>query len=412
MKTVVITGIGVVSPIGNSVPEFLENVKKGANGVDKITRFDASAHKTQFACEVKNFNPETRIEKKELRKMDLYTQYALYACAEAIEQAKLEHSKTDKNNIGVIWGSANGGVSTYDNEMLEFAKNPKNPRFNPFFIPKILINMASGWISMRYGFGGVVYNTVSACASGNNALIDAANHIRWGKAKVMIAGASEAPITPSHIAGFNALKALSTQNEQHKTVSRPLDKNRDGFVMGEGAACFVLEEYEHAISRGVPILAEFAGGAMTADAYHITATHPEGIGAVRCMQLALKDADIEHDEIDYLNLHATSTPVGDNSEVLAVKKVFGKHIEKLHVSATKSMTGHLLGAAGALETLICVLSVLHGFVPPTINTVDIAEDTYLPNIVLGTAIEKNVRYAMSNNFGFGGHNATLIIKKY
>lgn len=272
--------------------------------------------------------------------------------------------------------------------------------------------MASGWISMRYGFGGIVYNTVSACASGNNALIDAANHIRSGRAKVMIAGASEAPITPSHIAGFNALKALSVQNENFYTASRPLDKNRDGFVMGEGAACFVLEEYEHAISRGATILAEFAGGAMTADAYHITATHPEGIGAARAMQLALKDADIQNEEIDYLNLHATSTPLGDNSEVLAIKKVFGNHIEKLHVSATKSMTGHLLGAAGALETLICVLSVLHSFIPPTINTTEIADDTYLPNIVLDKPVQKNVRYAMSNNFGFGGHNATLIIKKY
>lgn len=412
MKTVVITGMGVVSPIGNSVAEFLENLKKGENGTAKITRFDASAHKTQFACEVKNFNPERYMEKKELRKMDLYTQFALYACAEAVEQAKLEHSKIDKDNVGVIWGSANGGVSTYDQELLEYAKTPENPRFNPFFIPKMLINMASGWISMRYGFGGVVYNTVSACASGNTALIDAANHIRCGKTKVMIAGASEAPITPSHIAGFNALKALSTQNANYKTASRPLDKYRDGFVIGEGAACFVLEEYEHAISRGATILAEFAGGAMTADAYHITATHPDGTGAIRCMQHALKDADIQYDEIDYLNLHATSTPVGDNSEILAVRKVFGKHINHLHASATKSMTGHLLGAAGALETLICVLSVLHGFIPPTVNTTEIAEDTYLPNIVLHKTVQKNVRYAMSNNFGFGGHNATLIIKKY
>jgi len=412
MKTVVITGMGVVSPIGNNVPEFLENLKKGTNGAGKITRFDASVHKTQFACEVKNFMPELCIEKKELRKMDLYTQYALYAVAEAITQAKLEQSKIDKDNVGVIWGSANGGVSTYDNEMLEFAKNPQKPRFNPFFIPKMLINMASGWISMRYGFGGIVYNTVSACASGNNAIIDAANYIRFGKAKVMIAGASEAPITPSHIAGFNALKALSIQNENYLTASRPLDIHRDGFVMGEGAACFVLEEYEHAISRGATIYAEFAGGAMTADAYHITATHPEGTGAVRCMKQALADADIQYDQIDYLNMHATSTPVGDNSEVLAIKKVFGKYIEKLHVSATKSMTGHLLGAAGALETLICTLSVMHGFIPPTINTQKIDEDIYLPNLVLSQSVQKNVRYAMSNNFGFGGHNATLIIKKY
>lgn len=272
--------------------------------------------------------------------------------------------------------------------------------------------MASGWISMRYGFGGIVYNTVSACASGNTAIIEAANQIRYGKAKVMIAGASEAPITPSHIAGFNALKALSTQNQNFQTASRPLDKDRNGFVMGEGAACFVLEEYEHAISRGVPILAEFAGGAMTADAYHITATHPEGIGAIRCMQNALLDAKIQPEKIDYLNLHATSTPLGDNSEVIAIKKVFGSHVNKLYVSATKSMTGHLLGAAGALETLICVLAVQHGFIPPTINTQEVGQDTYLPNIVLGTALHRPIRYAMSNNFGFGGHNATLIVKKY
>lgn len=412
MKTVVITGMGVVSPIGNSVAEFLENLKKGTNGVGKITKFDASSHKTQFACEVKNFNPETHIEKKELRKMDLYTQYALYACAEAIKQANIEQSKIDKENVGVIWGSANGGVSTYDQEMLEYAKNVNNPRFNPFFIPKMLINMASGWISMKYGFGGIVYNTVSACASGNNAIIEAANYIRHGKAKLMIAGASEAPITPSHIAGFNALKALSIQNENYLTASRPLDKHRDGFVMGEGAACFVLEEFEHAISRGAPILAEFAGGAMTADAYHLTATHPEGIGAVRCMKNALRDANIETEHIDYLNLHATSTPVGDNSEILAIKKVFGNHVHKLHVSATKSMTGHLLGAAGSLETLICILSVRHNFIPPTINIQEIDADTYLPNIVLSQPVEKNIRYAMSNNFGFGGHNATLIVKKY
>ncbi|MCS7075693.1 MAG: beta-ketoacyl-ACP synthase II [Bacteroidia bacterium] len=413
MKTIAITGIGIISPIGNSVSEFLESIKKGISGANLITKFDASAHKTKFACEIKNFKPETRIDKKDLRKMDLYTQYALYACAEAIEQAQLQYNtKIDKNSVGVIWGSANGGVSTYDQEMLEFAKTPQNPRFSPFFIPKMLINMASGWISMKYGFGGIVYNTVSACASGNSAIIEAANQIRYGKAKVMIAGASEAPITPSHIAGFNALKALSTQNEHFQSASCPLDKNRDGFVMGEGAACLVLEEYEHAISRGAAILAEFAGGAMTADAYHITATHPEGQGAIRCMQQALSDAKIQPEQIDYLNMHATSTPLGDNSEVLAIKKVFKNHVNKLFVSATKSMTGHLLGAAGALETLICVLAVHHGFIPPTINTKELDEDTYLPNLVLNNPILKPIRYAMSNNFGFGGHNATVIIKKY
>ena len=413
MRRVVVTGLGALTPIGNTVSEFWEALKAGKSGAGPITKFDASKHKTRFACEIKNLDITQFIEKSESRKYDLFTQYALIATQEAMRDSNINLEKIDRTKVGVIWASGNGGVGTFDEQMLEFAKGDGTPRFNPFFIPRILVDMASGIIALKYGFHGINYTAVSACASANSAIMDAFNYIKWGKANVMITGGSEAPITASAIGGFNACKALSINNENPQTASRPFDVNRDGFVMGEGAATLILEEYEHAKARGAKIYCELAGAGMSADAYHLTATHPDGVGAILGMQMALDDANIKTTEIDYLNMHATSTTVGDLSELKAVKKLFGEHVSKINFSATKSMTGHLLGAAGAIEGVASVLSIIYQEVPPTINTVNL--DPEVPagfDFTLGKFKKASINYAMSNTFGFGGHNATVIFKKY
>jgi 3-oxoacyl-[acyl-carrier-protein] synthase II len=410
-KRVVVTGLGALTPVGNTVSEFWNNLVDGKSGAAPITRFDTSKFKTKFACEVKNFDPLNYFEKTVARKIDPFTQYALVASDEAIRDSQLPLDKIDKRRVGVIWGSGNGGFQTFQNEVMEFAKGDGTPRFNPFFIPKVIVDIASGWISMKYGFMGLNFTTVSACATSTTAIIDAMNYIRWGKADVIITGGSEAAINESGIGGFSAIKALSTRNDDPATASRPFDKDRDGFVMGEGAGALVLEEYEHAKKRGARIYAEVVGGGMSADAYHLTATHPEGAGAILGMQWALEDANLTVNDVDYLNPHATSTPVGDLSEMKAVAKVFSGNT-KMVISATKSSIGHLLGGAGAAESIICIKSIHEKMVPPTINTQEI--DTALPgglSIVTGTKLQKDVKVAMSNTFGFGGHNATIIFKE-
>lgn len=412
MRRVVVTGLGALTPIGNNVNDFWNSLVNGVSGAAPITRFDAAKFKTRFACELKNFNPLDHIEKAEARKYDVYTQYALIAVEEAIKDAGIDFSVLNRNRIGVIWGSGNGGIQTFQEQVMEFAKGDGTPRFNPFFIPKMIVDIASGIISIKHGLRGVNFTTVSACATSNTAIIDAFNYIKWGKADMIITGGSEAPINETGMGGFNAVKALSTFNENPAVASRPFDVNRDGFVMGEGAGALILEEYEHAVKRGATILAEVAGGGMAGDAYHLTGTHPEGEGAYLGMEAALEDAGITAAEIDYLNAHATSTPLGDNSELKATQRMFGEHAAKLHISATKSMTGHLLGAAGAVEAIACIKALQHDLIPPTINTKDI--DPELPsglNLTLGTAVKKTVNYAMSNTFGFGGHIATAIFKK-
>ncbi|GGH58865.1 3-oxoacyl-[acyl-carrier-protein] synthase II [Filimonas zeae] len=412
MRRVVVTGLGALTPIGNNVNDFWNSLVNGVSGAAPITRFDAAKFKTRFACELKNFNPLDHIEKAEARKYDVYTQYALIAVEEAIKQAGIDFSTLNRNRIGVIWGSGNGGIQTFQEQVMEFAKGDGTPRFNPFFIPKMIVDIASGIISIKHGLRGVNFTTVSACATSNTAIIDAFNYIKWGKAEMIITGGSEAPINETGMGGFNAVKALSTFNENPAVASRPFDVNRDGFVMGEGAGALILEEYEHAVKRGATILAEVAGGGMAGDAYHLTGTHPEGEGAYLGMEAALEDAGITAAEIDYLNAHATSTPLGDNSELKATQRMFGEHAAKLHISATKSMTGHLLGAAGAVEAIACIQALQHNLIPPTINTKDV--DPELPaglNLTLGTAVQKEVKYAMSNTFGFGGHIATAIFKK-
>lgn len=412
MRRVVVTGLGALTPIGNNVNDFWNSLVNGVSGAAPITRFDASKFKTRFACELKNFNPLDHIEKVEARRYDAYTQYALIAVEEAIKNAAIDFSVLNKNRIGVIWGSGNGGIQTFQEQVMEFAKGDGTPRFNPFFIPKMIVDIASGIISIKHGLRGVNFTTVSACATSNTAIIDAFNYIKWGKADMIITGGSEAPINETGMGGFNAVKALSTYNENPAIASRPFDVNRDGFVMGEGAGALILESYEHAVKRGAPILAEVAGGGMAGDAYHLTGTHPEGEGAFLGMEAALEDAGITAAEIDYLNAHATSTPLGDNSELKATARMFGEHAGKLHISATKSMTGHLLGAAGAVEAIACIKALQHNLIPPTINTQEV--DPGLPaglNLTLGTAVEKTVNYAMSNTFGFGGHIATAIFKK-
>lgn len=412
MRRVVVTGLGALTPIGNNVNDFWNALVNGVSGAAPITRFDAAKFKTRFACELKNFNPLDHIEKAEARKYDVYTQYALIAVEEAIKDAGIDFSVLNRNRIGVIWGSGNGGIQTFQEQVMEFAKGDGTPRFNPFFIPKMIVDIASGIISIKHGLRGVNFTTVSACATSNTAIIDAFNYIKWGKADMIITGGSEAPINETGMGGFNAVKALSTFNENPVMASRPFDVNRDGFVMGEGAGALILEEYEHAVKRGATILAEVAGGGMAGDAYHLTGTHPEGEGAYLGMEAALEDAGITAAEIDYLNAHATSTPLGDNSELKATQRMFGEHAAKLHISATKSMTGHLLGAAGAVEAIACIKALQHDLIPPTINTKDV--DPELPsglNLTLGTAVKKTVNYAMSNTFGFGGHIATAIFKK-
>ena len=412
MKRVVITGLGALTPIGNNIADLWQSLVKGVSGAAPITRFDASKFKTRFACEVKDFNPLDYIEKAEARRYDLYTQYALITVAEAVKNADISFDQLNRDRIGVIWGSGNGGIQTFQQQVTEFAQGDGTPRFNPFFIPKMIVDIASGVISIKYGLRGINFTTVSACATSNTAIIDAFNYIRWGKANMIITGGSEAAINESGVGGFNAAKALSTNNAEAATASRPFDVSRDGFVMGEGAGALVLEELEHAKKRGAPILAEIVGGGMAGDAYHLTGTHPEGEGARLCMLAALEDAGIEPEAIDYLNTHATSTQQGDLSELKAAERVFGRE-STINISATKSMTGHLLGAAGAVEAIACIKAVQHNIVPPTINSTEI-EPAYKEvfNLTLQQAQQREVRYAMSNTFGFGGHIATTIFKKY
>lgn len=412
MKRVVITGLGALTPIGNNVNDFWQSLVNGVSGAATITRFDASKFKTKFACELKNFDPLNYIEKAEARKYDLFTQYALIAVEEAIKDSNIHFENLNRNRIGVIWGSGNGGIGTFQQQVMEYAQGDGTPRFNPFFIPKMIVDIAPGVISIKHGLRGINYATVSACATSNTAIIDAFNYIRWGKADMIITGGSEAPIVESSVGGFNASKALSTLNENPAMASRPFDIHRDGFVMGEGAGAIILESYDHAVKRNALIIAEIVGGGMAADAYHLTGTHPEGEGAYLGMLAALEDANLTPDEIDYLNLHATSTPQGDISELRAVERVFGTK-SKINISATKSMTGHLLGAAGAIEAIACIKAVQNNIAPPTINSVDIEpafKDVF--DLTLHKAQKKQINYAMSNTFGFGGHIATTIFKKF
>lgn len=411
-RRVVVTGLGGITPLGNNINDFWNNLIAGKSGAAPITRFDTSKFKTKFACEVKGYDPKQYFEVKDARKMDLFTQYAMVAATQAVEDSGMLSDKLNKRRVGVIWGSGNGGFLTFQEQVMEFAKGDGTPRFNPFFIPKVIPDIASGWISMKYGFMGPNFITVSACATSTTSIIDAMNYIKWNKADVIIAGGSEAAINESGIGGFGALKALSTRNDGPETASRPFDETRDGFVMGEGGVALVLEAYEHAVARGAKIYCEVVGGGMSADAYHLTSTHPEGEGALLGMQLALEEAGITPADVDYLNVHATSTPLGDESEAKAVTRLFGSAPEHLSISATKSATGHLLGGAGAIEAAICVLAVKNDVVPATINTstVDAAVPAGL-NLTLGKPQKKKVNVAMSNTFGFGGHNATLVVKK-
>ncbi|MCW3465344.1 beta-ketoacyl-ACP synthase II [Chitinophaga nivalis] len=412
MKRVVITGMGAVTPIGNNVTDFWNQLIAGTSGAATITRFDASRFRTRFACELKQFDAAALLDKSDFRRTDPFTQYAMVAADQAIRESGLDFNTMDPFDTGVIWGSGQGGMQTFEEQVTEYVNGDLQPRFSPYFVPKLIANMASGMISIKYGLMGINYTTVSACATSNTAIMDALTYIRAGKAKVIITGGSEAPITPASVGGFCAMKAMSVRNDAPAVASRPFDTDRDGFVMGEGAGALVLEEYEHAVARGAVIYAEVAGAAMTADAYHMTATHPEGLGAYRAMEFALKDAGLNKDEVSYLNAHATSTPVGDLSEISAISKLFGTQPAHLHVSATKSMTGHLLGAAGAIEAIASVMSIRAGIIPPTINTTHL--DPAIPAgfpVVLTTALEKPVTVAMSNTFGFGGHNGIVVFKK-
>jgi 3-oxoacyl-[acyl-carrier-protein] synthase II len=412
MKKVVVTGIGAVTPLGNDPIAFWKNLIAGNSGAGPITHFDPKHFKTRFACELKNFDPAPLLDRNEIKRTDLFTQYALIAADQALKDSGLDVSAMDPFDIGVIWGSGQGGMETFQQQVEEYAGGDGTPRFSPFFVPKLIANMASGMISIKYGLMGINYTTVSACSTSNTAFMDALTYIRAGKAKVIVAGGSEAPVTAASIGGFNSMKALSTRNDDPRGASRPFSVDRDGFVMGEGAGGLILEEYEHAKARGAHIYAELAGAAMTADAYHMTATHPEGAGALRAMQDALKDAGINPEEVDYLNVHATSTPVGDISEIQAVNRLFGGKSERLIISATKSMTGHLLGAAGAIEAIACLYSIRDGIVPPTINTREL--DPAVPkglNILLGETRDWPVKVSMSNTFGFGGHNGIVVFKK-
>jgi 3-oxoacyl-[acyl-carrier-protein] synthase II len=412
MKRVVITGIGALTPIGNSVEEFWTNMKNGVSGAGPITKFDTSKFKVTFACELKGYDASAHFDVKEVRKYDPFSQYALVAVEEAVKSGNIDFDTLNKNRIGVIWGSGNGGIQTFQDQMTEYCEGDGTPRFTPFFIPRILVDIASGIISIKYGLRGVNFCPVSACATSNTAIIEAFNYIRWGKADMIITGGSEAAITGSAIGGFSSAKALSTRNDSPETASRPFDVTRDGFVMGEGAGALILEEYEHAIQRGATIFGEVVGGGMAADAYHLTGTHPEGDGAVLGMTEAMEEAGIVPEQIDYVNMHATSTNLGDNSELIAAKRIFGER-KNLSVSATKSMTGHLLGAAGAIEAIACVMALKEGQVPPTINTKEIEPDFKdMFHFPLGKSVAKDMTYAMSNTFGFGGHIASVIFKKF
>jgi 3-oxoacyl-[acyl-carrier-protein] synthase II len=411
MKRVVVTGIGAVTPLGNTVPEYLEGLKNGVSSAAAITKFDATNFKAKFACEIKNFNPEIAIEKKEVRRLDPYTQYAMVAAAEALSMSGLELDKLDLDKAGVIFGSGIGGIHTIEQEITEFARGNGIPRYNPFLIPKMISNIAAGLLAIKYGFRGANYAPVSACATANHALLAAADQIRLGRATVMISGGSEATVSPTAVGGFTAMHAMSTRNDDPLTASRPFDKDRDGFVLGEGCAVLILEEYEHAKARGAHILCEFAGGYMNCDAYHMTAPHPEGTGVIKCMEMAMQDAEIRIEDVDYINVHGTSTPLGDVAEVRAIKRVFGDLAYKINVSSTKSMTGHLLGAAGAVEAVASILGMMHDFVPPTINhfTDDPEIDSRL-NLTFNEAQQRRMNVVMSNGFGFGGHNTSVIFE--
>jgi 3-oxoacyl-[acyl-carrier-protein] synthase II len=412
LKRVVVTGLGAITPLGNSVKDFWEALIAGKSGAGPISRFDATKFRTRFACEVKGFNVDEYLDRKEARRVDLYTQYALAAATQAVHDARLTDG-VDQDRVGVIWASGIGGLKTFEEEIIAFGAGDGTPRFNPFFIPKMIADIAAGHISIKFGFRGPNFATVSACASSTHAIIDAFNYIRLGKAVAILAGGSEAAVTAGGIGGFNAMKALSERNDSPETASRPFDLDRDGFVLGEGGCGLVLEELEHALGRHAPIYAELAGGGLTADAYHITAPHPEGLGALNVMRQTLDDAAMKADDVDYVNVHGTSTPLGDIAESQAIQKVFGEHAYKLNISSTKSMTGHLLGAAGAIEGIASVLAVKHDVVPPTINhfTDDPAFDPRL-NFTFGTAQKRVVRAALSNTFGFGGHNASIIVRKF
>jgi len=415
LKRVVVTGLGAITPIGKTVPEYWDGLRNGVSGADFITRFDPATHKTRFACEVKNYDPLEYFERKEVRKLDLYTQFALIATAEAFKDSGLEEFDYDPDRGGVIYGSGTGGINSLAEELEPYYSQPKprTPRFSPFFVPKFIIDIAAGHISMKYDLRGPNFATVSACATSSHAIIEAYNYIRLGLADFIVTGGSEAPINEPALAGFNAMRAISTRNDDPKTASRPFDKDRDGFVMAEGAATLILEEYEHAKRRGAKIYAELAGIGTTADAYHITAPHPEGRGAAKVMQNALKDAGLKPEDIDYINVHGTATKLGDIAELKAVKAVFGDYAYKLSISSTKSMTGHLLGAAGAVEAVASILAVVNNFIPPTINLFNLDPDID-PNFDLtpNKGKERLVRAALSNTFGFGGHNASLIFKKF
>lgn len=412
LRRVVVTGMGTLTPIGNNLNEYWDGLMNGVSGAAPITNFDASKHKTQFACEVKDFKVTDFIDRKEARRMDPFVQFAMVASNEAIEDAKLSIETSNPDRIGVIWGAGIGGITVFEEEVTNYATGDGTPRFNPFFIPKMIVDISAGHISMKHGFRGPNFSTVSACASSTNAIIDSFNYIRLGKADAIVTGGSEAAITAAGIGGFNAMKALSERNDDPKTASRPFDKGRDGFIMGEGAASLVLEEYEHAIARGAKIYAEVVGGGMSADAHHLTAPHPEGLGATNVMKNALEDAEMSADEIDYVNVHGTSTPLGDVAELKAVQSVFGEHAYNINISSTKSMTGHLLGAAGAVEAVAAVLSIEHQTIPPTINhfTDDELIDQKL-NFTFDKPQKREVRAALSNTFGFGGHNASVIFKR-
>jgi 3-oxoacyl-[acyl-carrier-protein] synthase II len=412
LKRVVVTGFGAITPIGNNAKEYWESLKIGASGAAPITLFDSTNFKTKFASEVKNFDPLNYFDKKEAKKMDRNSQFGQIAAREAIAHGRLIEDNVDKNRVGVIWGSGIGGLETFETEVLGWAASNNVPRFNPFFIPKMIADITPGNISIEYGFHGPNYTTVSACASSANALIDAKMLINLGKADVIVCGGSEAAVTASGMGGFNAMHALSTRNDDPKTASRPFDKDRDGFVLGEGAGCIILEEYEHAKKRGATIYAELAGGGMSADAHHMTAPHPEGLGAYLVMKNCLEDAGVTADEVDHINMHGTSTPLGDIAESNAIAKLFGEHAFDIQINSTKSMTGHLLGAAGVIEAIAALHAIIHGIVPPTINhfTDDENIDPRL-NFTFNTAVEKTVDIAMSNTFGFGGHNACVLFKK-
>lgn len=412
LKRVVVTGMGTINPLGHNITEFWDNLKAGVSGAGPITRFDPEKFKTQFACEVKDYDPAKYFDRKSVGKMDLFTQFALIAAEQGMEDAGLNGADFDHERAGVIWGSGIGGINVMTQEVLEFSKGDGTPKFNPFFIPKMIGDIAAGYISMKYDLRGPNYATVSACASSTHAIIDAFNWIRLGKSDIVITGGSESPIGIAALAGFNSMKALSTRNDDPKTASRPFDADRDGFVIGEGGGCLILEEYEHAKARGAKIYCEVAGGGASADAHHITAPHPEGRGAAQVMKMAIDDAQMNPEEIDYINVHGTSTGLGDKAESLAIKQVFGEHAYNLSISSTKSMTGHLLGGAGAIESIACVLAMMNNTVPPTINfqTPDPNIDPKL-DITPNVAKERPIKAALNNTFGFGGHNASVVFKK-